>query len=172
MSANCYAAQLKANGFSKSFASLDRQGFQSFMPLRRTTVRHARQVRETLKPIFPGYLFNCFGESHSDWRKVNAKTCVSKLISFAQNLLAPVPQELIDSLRLHCDQKNILLPLTDLAAGVRVKVLSGAFSEFNGQVETLLQGDMPSCYWSLWGKLRALIYRKLSLKGLRFETFS
>lgn len=69
-------------------------------------------------------------------------------------------------------RKNILLPLTDLAAGVRVKVLSGAFSEFNGQVETLLQGDMPSCYWSLWGKLRALIYRKLSLKGLRFETFS
>ena len=152
MSANWYAAQLKANGFSKSFANLDRQGFQSFMPLRRTTVRHARQVRETLKPIFPGYLFNRFGESHSDWRKVNATAGVSKLISFAQNLLAPVPQELIDSLRLRCDQKNILLPLTDLAAGVRVKVLSGAFSEFNGQVETLLQGDCTQLLLEFMGQ--------------------
>ena len=76
LSANWYAAQLKANGFSKAVANLDRQGFQSFMPLRRTTVRHARQVRETLKLIFPGYLFNRFGESHSNWRKVNATTGV------------------------------------------------------------------------------------------------
>ena len=141
LSANWYAAQLKANGFSKAVTNLDRQGFQSFMPLRRTTVRHARQVRETLKPVFPGYLFIRFGERHNDWRKVNSTIGVSKLISFAQNLPTPVPEELIDSLRLRCDQKNILLPLTDLSAGDRVKILSGAFSEFNGQIETLLPGD-------------------------------
>lgn len=48
--------------------------------------------------------------------------------------------------------KNILLPLTDLAAGVRVKVLSGAFWEFNGQVETLLQGDCTQLLLEFMGQ--------------------
>jgi transcriptional antiterminator RfaH len=141
LSDSWYVAQLKPNGFSKAVANLDRQGFQSFMPLRRKTVRHARQMRETLKPVFPGYLFILFGERHHDWRKVNSTMGVSKLISFGPNLPAPVPKNLINSLRLRCDHNNALLPLDDLAAGDRVKILSGAFSEFNGQIETLLPGD-------------------------------
>ena len=122
-----YLAQLKPNGFSKAVANLDRQGFQSFMPLRRKTVRHARQMRETLKPVFPGYLFVFFGERHNDWRKINSTMGVSKLVSFGPNLPAPIPQDLISSLRLRCDQRNILLPLDDLKAGDRVKNIIGDF---------------------------------------------
>jgi len=66
---------------------------------------------------------------------------VSKLISFGPNLPAPVPQDLINSLRLRCDDNIALLPLDDLAAGACVKILSGSFSEFNGEIETLLPGD-------------------------------
>jgi transcriptional antiterminator RfaH len=164
LSANWYAAQLKANGFSKAVANLNRQGFQSFMPLRRKTVRHARQIGETLKPVFPGYLFIRFGERQSDWRKVNSTIGVSKLISFSQNLPAPVPQELIDSLRLRCDQKNILLPLTDLATGDRVKILSGAFSEFNGQIETLLPGDCARLLLQFMGQTTRVDIAKTELE--------
>jgi transcriptional antiterminator RfaH len=164
LSANWYAAQLKANGFSKAVANLNRQGFQSFMPLRRKTVRHARQIGETLKPVFPGYLFIRFGERQSDWRKVNSTIGVSKLISFSQNLPAPVPQELIDSLRLRCDQKNILLPLTDLATGDRVKILSGAFSEFNGQIETLLPGDCARLLLQFMGQATRVDIAKTELE--------
>jgi len=164
LSANWYAAQLKANGFSKAVANLNRQGFQSFMPLRRKTVRHARQIGETLKPVFPGYLFIRFGERQNDWRKVNSTIGVSKLISFSQNLPAPVPQELIDSLRLRCDQKNILLPLTDLATGDRVKILSGAFSEFNGQIETLLPGDCARLLLQFMGQATRVDIAKTELE--------
>jgi transcriptional antiterminator RfaH len=164
LSANWYAAQLKANGFSKAVANLNRQGFQSFMPLQRKTVRHARQIGETLKPVFPGYLFIRFGERQSDWRKVNSTIGVSKLISFSQNLPAPVPQELIDSLRLRCDQKNILLPLTDLATGDRVKILSGAFSEFNGQIETLLPGDCARLLLQFMGQTTRVDIAKTELE--------
>lgn len=164
LSANWYAAQLKANGFSKAVANLNRQGFQSFMPLRRKTVRHARQIGETLKPVFPGYLFIRFGERQSDWRKVNSTIGVSKLISFSQNLPAPVSQELIDSLRLRCDQKNVLLPLTDLATGDRVKILSGAFSEFNGQIETLLPGDCARLLLQFMGQTTRVDIAKTELE--------
>lgn len=167
LSANWYAAQLKANGFSKAIANLERQGFQSFMPLRRATVRHARQMHETLKPVFPGYLFIRFGERHSDWRKVNSTIGVSKLVSFSQKLPTPVPQELIDSLRLRCDHKNILLPLTDLAVGERVKILSGPFSEFNGQIETLLPGDCARLLLQFLGQATRVDIAKTELD--RFE---
>ena len=55
--AKWYVAQVKPNGFASAEANLDRQGFETFMPLRRKTVRHARQMRDVLRPVFPGYLF-------------------------------------------------------------------------------------------------------------------
>ena len=137
------------------------------MPLRRKTVRHARQMRETLKPVFPGYLFIRFGERHHDWRKVNSTLGVSRLISFTQNLPTPVPQELIDSLRMRCDHKNILLPLTDLSAGDRVKILSGAFSEFNGQIETLLPGDCARLLLEFMGQATRVDISNAELERLQ-----
>ena len=53
--AKWYVAQVKPNGFARAEANLDRQGFEA-IPLRRKTVRHA-QMRDVLRPVFPGYLF-------------------------------------------------------------------------------------------------------------------
>ena len=64
------------------------------------------------------------------------------------------------------DQKNILLPLTDLAAGVRVKVLSEAFWEFNGQVETLLQGDCTQLLLEFMGQTT-----RVDIANTEFERF-
>ena len=47
-----YVAQLKPNGFARAEANLKKQGFETFMPLRRKTVRHARQMREVLRRFF------------------------------------------------------------------------------------------------------------------------
>jgi Transcription termination factor nusG len=38
-------------------AQFNRLGFQSFVPRLRRTVRHARRLRDTLQPLFPGYIF-------------------------------------------------------------------------------------------------------------------
>ena len=51
--ARWYVAQVKPNGFARAEANLDRQGFETFMPLRRKTVRHARQMRDVLRPVSP-----------------------------------------------------------------------------------------------------------------------
>ena len=52
-----YVAQLKPNGFAKAEANLQRQSFETFMPVREVSVRHARQMREVRQAHFPGLYF-------------------------------------------------------------------------------------------------------------------
>ena len=37
-----------------AITNLERQGFRTFLPLRDKTVRHARQFRRIVAPLFPG----------------------------------------------------------------------------------------------------------------------
>jgi transcription antitermination factor NusG len=57
-----------------------------------------------------------------------------------------------------------LLPLTDLATGDRVKILSGAFSEFNGQIETLLPGDCARLLLQFMGQTTRVDIAKTELE--------
>lgn len=139
--AKWYVAQLKPNGHAKATANLNKQGFETFMPMRRKTVRHARQSRDVLRPIFPGYLFIRFGAERSDWRKINSTFGVSSLISFEKALPAVVPDKLMEGLQARCDETNVLQPLDDLKVGESVKMMSGAFGDFIGEIETFVADD-------------------------------
>ena len=37
--------------------NLHRLGFRNFLPRLRRTVRHSRRLRDTMNPLFPGYIF-------------------------------------------------------------------------------------------------------------------
>ena len=102
-----YLAQLKPNGFSKARLNLRRQNFETFMPLCRVTTRHAHKFKETLKPIFPGYLFVRFGADRSDWRKINSTLGVARLISFESSKPAFVPEKLIAGLKRDVTRKSV-----------------------------------------------------------------
>ena len=147
-----YVAQVKPNGFARAKANLGRQGFETFMPLSRKTVRHARQMRDVLRPIFPGYLFIKFGSHSADWRKINSTFGVSKLISFEAGQPAPVPDALMAGLRARCDEHQILQPLDDLRTGELVRMLSGAFADFVGEVEEMVANDCVRLLFELMGQ--------------------
>ena len=136
-----YLAQIKANGFDRAVANLARQGFLTFSPMQNKTVRHARQLKNVLRPIFPGYLFVQFGAERSDWRKINSTYGVSRLVSFEKSAPAPVPDSLIAGLQARCDAQNILLPIRDIEIGEKVRLLSGAFADFVGEVEDMVGQD-------------------------------
>ena len=150
--ARWYVAQVKPNGFARAGANLDRQGFETFMPLRSKTVRHARQMRDVLRPIFPGYLFIKFGSESADWRKINSTFGVSKLISFEAGKPAPVPDALVTGLRARCDEYQVLQPLDDLRNGERVRMVSGAFADFVGEVEEIVANDCVRLLFELMGQ--------------------
>mgnify|MGYP005742402427 CR=1 FL=1 len=150
--ARWYVAQVKPNGFARAEANLDRQGFETFMPLRRKTVRQARQMREVLRPVFPGYLFIKFGSKRADWRKINSTFGVSKLISFEAGKPVPVPDALMAGLHARCDDHQILQPFDDLQTGASVRMLSGPFADFVGEVEGMVANDCVRLLFELMGQ--------------------
>jgi len=147
-----YVAQLKPNGFDRAVANLKRQGFQTFMPMQRKTVRHARQLKEVLRPIFPGYIFVNFGSQKSDWRRINSTFGVARLVSFRAQKPAAVPEGLMDVLKKRCDDQAVLRPLDDLKNGEAVKMMSGSFAEFVGEIEAFVAADRLRILFDFMGQ--------------------
>ena len=52
-----FVARVLAHQENRAQFNLHRLGFRSFLPRLRRTIRHARKLRETLDPLFPGYIF-------------------------------------------------------------------------------------------------------------------
>ena len=149
---NWYLAQLKPNGFERASCNLNRQNFDTFMPMCRRTIRHARQLKEVLRPIFPGYIFVRFGSQNSDWRKINSTLGVARLVSFCADKPAFVPEGLIVALLKRCDERAVLRPLDDLRAGEAVKMVSGSFAEFVGEIETFVAADRLRILFDFMGQ--------------------
>ena len=149
---NWYVAQLKPSGFERAIFNLNRQNFETFMPMRRKTVSHARQLKEVLRPIFPGYIFVRFGSQHSDWRKINSTFGVGRLVSFRAQQPAAVPEGLMLALMERCDEKAVLRPLDDLKAGEAVKMMTGSFAEFVGEIEAFVAADRLRILFDFMGQ--------------------
>lgn len=147
-----YVAQLKPNGFEKAQINLARQGFETFMPVRETSTRHARRVQTKLKPIFSGYIFIRFGDDRADWRKINSTLGIARLVSFEKNTPAPVPDALMAGLRARCGEDGQLLPMTDLKIGERVKLVAGAFVSFVGEIEDLVNENRVRILFEFMGQ--------------------
>jgi len=131
-----FLAQLKPNAQAIALRNLARQGFSTFLPQQTVTRRQAGRFVEALRPLFPGYLFVHFDPATAPWRKINATSGVSRLVSFDARP-RPVPQALIRELRARCDDLGRLQPTPDLQTGTSVEVLSGPFADFVAEVETI-----------------------------------
>ena len=147
-----YLVQLKPNGFAKAQANLRRQKFEIFMPLCRMTIRQGQKFAEQLKPVFPGYMFVRFGAERTDWRKINSTLGVARLISFETSKPAVVPEKLIAGLMARCDKDDHLQPPNDLEIGERVKLVSGPFAGFVGEVETFIGDDRVRMLYEFMGQ--------------------
>ena len=84
-----FVARVLAHQENRAQLNLYRLGFRSFMPRLRRTVRHARKVRDTLNPLFPGYIFVIIDLSKHRWRSINGTFGVASLIMGAELLLPP-----------------------------------------------------------------------------------
>ncbi|MGC6511918.1 MAG: transcription termination/antitermination protein NusG [Parvibaculales bacterium] len=166
-SADCwYLAQLKPNGFAKAQVNLQRQKFETFMPLCRMTIRQGQKFAEHLKPVFPGYLFVRFGADRKDWRKINSTLGVARLVSFAAASPVSVPEKLMAGLMARCDKDDHLQPPNDLEIGERVKLVSGPFAGFVGEVETFIGDDRVRMLYEFMGQSSHLDVTQKDLERL------
>ena len=87
--------------------NLHRLGFRNFLPRLRRTVRHSRRLRDTMNPLFPGYIFIIMDLSKHRWRSVNGTFGVASLIMGADQP-APVPPGVVEALVASCESRGVV----------------------------------------------------------------
>ena len=123
-----FVARVLAHQENRAQFNLDRLGFRSFLPRMRGTVRHARRVRDTLNPLFPGYIFVIIDLSKHRWRSINGTFGVASLIMGAEQPM-PVPPHVIEALVASCESRGVVRFDDSLEIGQKVRILSGPFAE-------------------------------------------
>ena len=134
MSKEWFILQFKSNSHHLAAKNLNRQGFETFLPLHDTTSRRLSRFVSTSKPLFPGYMFIRFDIAESDWHKINNTYGVSRLITF-NSILKSIPNIFVDHLMKRYDLLGKLIPIQELKKGDQVKVLKGPFANFIATVE-------------------------------------
>ena len=135
MSNEWFILQFKSNSHHLAAKNLNRQGFETFLPLHNTTSRKLSRFINASKPLFPGYMFVRFDKAEPGWHKINNTYGVSRLITFNSNLNS-ISNSFIDSLMKRYDLSGKLLPIQKLKKGDQVTVLTGPFANFIATVET------------------------------------
>lgn len=140
-----FLAQLKPNSARIALTNLQRQSFETFLPLEERTVSRAGKFITRCDPLFPGYIFVALDPTKGDWRKVNATRGITKLVSLRDGP-TPVPTEIVDQLRDRCDAEGKLATHAALAVGENVTIKSGPFADATAEI---LQIDPDRRVWVL-----------------------
>ena len=115
---------------------LEAQGFRIYSPSFRKTVRHARKLRETIAPLFPGYIFVVLDTQRDRWGSINGTFGVARLLS-AQRRPIPVPTGIVELLLAKGDDAGLVRFDAGLKPGQSVSILTGPFAESLGVLERL-----------------------------------
>ncbi len=133
-SLNWFFVQLKPNRYIIAQKNLERQGFETFLPLEERVLLHAGKYVKLRKPLFPGYMFVAFDITQGVWRAVNSTYGVTRLVSFGTEP-AEIPFELVSLLKQRCDIRGVLLPSKSFRPGDKVTITKGPFTSFVAEVE-------------------------------------
>jgi transcriptional antiterminator RfaH len=115
---------------------LGAQGFRSFQPRFRKTVRHARSLREVIAPVFPGYIFIVLNPERDRWRSINGTLGVARLVS-AHHRPTPVPTGVVEAILASLDELGLVRFDGGLKPGQPVRVVAGPFAEVMGVLQRL-----------------------------------
>jgi transcriptional antiterminator RfaH len=132
-----HIAQLKPGGLGRAAENLARQGIATFMPLREVTRRRSGRLERRVRPIFPGYLFLQVPPGARPWRSINATYGVARLVAFAGETPAEVPEALMEGLFARVGPGELLLPPDDFRAGDRVRIVAGPFATLLAEIEAM-----------------------------------
>ena len=120
----------------KAELHLGAQGFRTFQPQIRKTIRHARQLKTVRGPLFPRYLFVILDLQRDRWLSVRSTVGVSSLYGSRDGGPVPVPIGIVESL-IERSEDSLTRLDSDLVKGQQVRILTGPFVDFVGTLDRL-----------------------------------
>lgn len=151
-------AQIKPNSCDLAVRNLERQGFKTFIPKIKTTIKKENRFISKNVSLFPGYVFIGFNPCQLNWIKIKSTYGISKVLVFNKKP-SEISYEIILALK-HRYEKNIYSTVEeDFQIGDTIKFNSGPFVDIFARIETV---DSKNRIWILLEVMGG--YRKLSLK--------
>ncbi|QYJ00045.1 transcriptional activator RfaH [Thalassovita mediterranea] len=135
-----FAAQTLAGKENLAVSHLNRQGFETTCPQLWRTVRHARQTRRVLRPIFPGYVFVNVDMQRMRWRAIDSTVGVSRIVRFGDRPAA-LPTDLVENFKAQTGEDGAIEFEDTLGVGDEIRVMSGAFQDWIGRIVDLPDND-------------------------------
>ena len=145
-------AQTKPNGCFLAKINLERQGFQTFLPLLSTTARKGKRFITELKPLFQGYIFVRSNLNSNNWRPINNTKGISRLISKYNNPQF-ISDEFITCLKQRCDDNEIIDSENIIRVGKKVRLIEGPFTDFIGTIEKMHPSNRITLLFEYMGHL-------------------
>ena len=131
-----YAVHTHPNRENLAEDQIKNQGFHTFFPRQRRSVRHARKTEKRITSYFPGYLFVCLDMKTDRWRSINGTLGVRSLVMQGERPL-PVPKGVIEGLKLLVDASGFILSPQDLHPSEKFRAVDGLFNEMISGIDQL-----------------------------------
>lgn len=144
-------AQYKPNSHRIAQRHLNRQKFETFLPLLASTRRARNRFETRLTPLFPGYIFIAAGDPSAPWPTINSTQGISRLVSFGA-APATVPAALIEALQARCDPDGAIAPGQTYQQGDAVEMTAGPFTQFAAEVEAMTADQRVTVLFSFLGQ--------------------
>ena len=79
-----YIVQFKPNSHKIAIRNLERQGFETFLPMHEVTRRTVVKFETVIRPLFAGYMFVACDPEQAPWRQINSTYGISRMLSFSE----------------------------------------------------------------------------------------
>ncbi len=154
-----YAVRTKPRREFYAKDNLVRQGFETYLPVVKRLISHARKKRLEPRPFFTGYLFLHLSPEECNWTTINSTYGVLSAVRFG-DVYPPVPDGLIAELKAREDSLgNIVLdPLKTVPfkPGDKVLVRKG-------------EGLMEAIFTEMNSEDRAIVLIELLKRQIKVE---
>ena len=109
---------------------LERQGYETYLPLVLGRIKKRGRTQRSINPIFPRYLFIYLSDETDDWGPIRSTIGVSNLVKFGM-APAKVPENLIIRLKENeADEGYHDLPSKKLKKGDQILIIEGPFEGY------------------------------------------
>ena len=150
-STSWFIVQFKPNSHKIAVRNLQRQGFETFVPMHDVTRRTSAKFETVIRPLFAGYMFLACDPEQAPWKQINSTYGISRMLSFAEGP-KPMPEALIAGLRERCDSAGKVIPLETFEAGQSVEMHSGPLANFIAKVEKMTSSTRVWVLLDIMGK--------------------
>lgn len=141
---------------------LQRQGFEAYCPMVARRIRHARQVKDVTRPMFPGYVFARVGLDRHAWRPMLSTYGVRSVICCGDRP-SLVDDGFVSSLKAREVGGLVSKPSTPFQVGQSVRVAGGPF---DGLVATIIDMNEKDRVVLLMGILNGSVRVKVDIGGI------